>query len=96
MSLLNVTVKRAKFQGVTLRHTRIEVPGVAHDADRMFNSVCGMAALFDAPGCELKMGDSFVASTAAFAATPATATATETAPASLPASLSTRHSQAKP
>ena len=84
--------KRAKSQGVTLRHTRIEVPGIAHDADRMFNSVCGMAAVFDAPGCELKMGDSFVASTAAFAATPAT----ETAPASLPASLSTRHSQAKP
>ena len=53
--------KRAKLYGTALRHTRIEVPGVAHDADRMFNSVCGMSALFDAPGCELKLGESSVA-----------------------------------
>lgn len=29
-----------------------EVPGVAHQGGRMLNSACGMAALFDAPGCE--------------------------------------------
>ena len=95
--------KRAKFQGVTLRHTRIEVPGIAHDADRMFNSVCGMAALFDAPGCALKLGDSLVAPTAtAMSAIHATATATgsgsgtaiETGSAS--GSTATRHSQVKP
>ncbi len=99
--------KRAKFQGVNLRHTRVEVPAVAHDADRMFNSVCGMAALFDAPGCELKMGDSFVAPTAtamsaihAAAAVTGSATATATgsgsAVAGVPGSMSTRHSQVKP
>ena len=55
--------KRAKMQGVGLRHTRVEVPAVGHDADRMFNSVCGKAALFDAPGCEMKLGDSMTAST---------------------------------
>lgn len=27
------------------------VPGVGHDAPRMFNSACGLAALFDKPGC---------------------------------------------
>ncbi len=86
--------KRAKFQGVTLRHTRVEVPGVAHDADRMFNSVCGKAALFDAPGCELKLGDSFVASTVAVAAVPKTGTGTGTGAAA--GSSSTRHSQVKP
>ena len=53
--------KRAKMQNITLRHTRIEVPGVAHDADRMFNSVCGKAALFDAPGCDMKLGESMMA-----------------------------------
>ena len=58
-------LKRTKLQGVTLRHTRVEVPGVAHDADRMFNSVCGKAALFDTPGCEMKLGDSMTAPTAA-------------------------------
>ena len=88
--------KRAKFQGVTLRHTRVEVPGVAHDADRMFNSVCGKAALFDAPGCELKLGDSFVASTVVVAATPATATATVIGTGAASGSTSTRHSQVKP
>ena len=55
--------KRAKMQGIGLRHTRVEVPGVGHDADRMFNSVCGKAALFDAPGCEMKLGESMMAST---------------------------------
>lgn len=75
--------KRAKFQSVVLRHTRVEVPGVAHDADRMYNSLCGMAALFDAPGCELKLGESFVASTASVAASSATGIAP--APALTPA-----------
>jgi pimeloyl-ACP methyl ester carboxylesterase len=53
--------KRAKTQNITLRHTRIVVPGVAHDADRMFNSACGKSALFDAPGCEMKLGESMTA-----------------------------------
>ena len=91
--------KRAKLHSATLRHTRVEVPGVAHDADRMFNSVCGMSALFDAPGCELKLGDSFVAPTAAaiaalHAAVSATGTGIVTGLA--PGSSLTRHSQAKP
>lgn len=54
-------LKRAKLQGIALRHTRIEVPGVAHEADRMFNSICGKAALFDAPGCDMKLGESMTA-----------------------------------
>ena len=57
-------LKRASQQGITLRHTRVEVPGVAHDADLMFNSVCGKAALFDVPGCEMKLGESMTAPTA--------------------------------
>ena len=81
--------KHAKLQAVTLRHTRVEVPGVAHDADRMFNSVCGMAALFDTPGCELKLGDSFVASTPTVSTIPATASGF--APLRFPGSASTRH-----
>ena len=56
--------QRAKTQNIALRHTRVEVPGVAHDADRMFNSVCGKAALFDAPGCDLKFGESMTAPSA--------------------------------
>ncbi len=56
--------KRANTQNVALRHTRVEVPGVAHDADRMFNSACGKAALFDAPGCEMKLGESMTAGVA--------------------------------
>ncbi len=96
--------KRAKFQSVVLRHTRVEVPGVAHDADRMFNSPCGMAALFDAPGCELKLGDSFVASTLPLVASPATGTATAVRTATVPVigngsvsgSTGTRHSLVKP
>lgn len=81
--------KRAKLQGMTLRHTRVEVPGVAHDADRMFNSVCGMAALFDAPGCELKLGDSFIASTAPISSI--SAIGSGFAPLNLPGSALTRH-----
>lgn len=34
-------------------HPRVvQVPGVGHDADRMFNSVCGLDALFDTGRCE--------------------------------------------
>ena len=29
-----------------------EIPGVAHQGARMLNSACGLAALFDTPGCE--------------------------------------------
>ena len=85
--------KRAKFQGAALRHTRVEVPGVAHDADLMFNSVCGMAALFDAPGCELKMGDSFVAPTAVVGASSASAPVIGTG--SVSGSKGPQHSQVK-
>lgn len=94
--------KRARLQGVTLRHTRVDVPGVAHDADRMFNSVCGMSSLFDAPGCELKFGDAFVASSIAASAATASIPAAGISPDSVlgngPASGSTRirHSLVKP
>lgn len=56
-------VKHAKEQNLALRHTRVEVPGIAHNADRMFNSLCGKAALFDTPGCEMKLGESMTAPT---------------------------------
>ncbi len=76
--------KRARMQNTTLRHTRIEVPAVAHDADRMFNSVCGKAALFDAPGCEMKLGESMAAPITvglpSAAAAPELAPATATSP----------------
>ena len=62
-------LKRAKVQNIPLRHTRVEVPDVAHDATRMFNSICGKAALFDAPGCEMKMGESMTAPTSLIAPT---------------------------
>ena len=54
-------LKRAKLQNISPRQTRVEVPDVAHDASRIFNSICGKAALFDAPGCEMKMGESMTA-----------------------------------
>lgn len=54
-------LKRASLKGVALRHTRVEVPGVAHESVRMYNSVCGRAALFDTPGCEMKLGESMLA-----------------------------------
>ena len=57
-------LKRSKLQNISPRHTRVEVPDVAHDATRMFNSICGKAALFDAPGCEMKLGESMTAPTA--------------------------------
>lgn len=73
--------KRAKMQNIALRHTRIEVPGVAHDADLMFNSVCGKAAMFDAPGCDMKLGESMTADAASLVpATPVARSAIPVAP----------------
>jgi pimeloyl-ACP methyl ester carboxylesterase len=35
----------------TPNHRVLDVPGVGHDGDRMLTSHCGLAALFDLPGC---------------------------------------------
>ena len=35
----------------TLAQRLVLVPGVGHDGGKMFGSVCGLAALFDRPGC---------------------------------------------
>ncbi len=32
-------------------HTVWDVAGVGHDGDEMLTSKCGLAALFDSPGC---------------------------------------------
>jgi pimeloyl-ACP methyl ester carboxylesterase len=32
-------------------HRLLEVPGVGHNGDGMFTSVCGLAAVYDKPGC---------------------------------------------
>lgn len=37
--------------GGNLRQRLIDVPGVAHDGAKMFNSACGLAVLFGKPGC---------------------------------------------
>jgi hypothetical protein len=37
--------------GANLRQHLIDVPGIAHDGNRMFTSACGLFALFDRPGC---------------------------------------------
>jgi pimeloyl-ACP methyl ester carboxylesterase len=37
--------------GDAVKHRLLEVPGVAHNGGRMFTSACGLAALFDTPGC---------------------------------------------
>ncbi len=34
-----------------VRHRILSVPGVGHDSARIFASTCGLAALFDRPGC---------------------------------------------
>jgi hypothetical protein len=34
-----------------LNHRLWEVPGIGHDGDKMLTSPCGLAALFDRPGC---------------------------------------------
>jgi pimeloyl-ACP methyl ester carboxylesterase len=38
----------------TPNHSLWDVPGVGHDGDKMLTSPCGLAALFDLPGCEGK------------------------------------------
>jgi hypothetical protein len=49
---------RAYFRYLQLRHPTglthrlMLVPDVGHDSDGMFNSSCGLAALYDLPGCE--------------------------------------------
>jgi len=40
-----------KMRHGNLNHRVLEVPGVGHDADKMLISKCGLAALFDQPGC---------------------------------------------
>ena len=77
-------LKRAKLQNIPLRHTRVEVPGVAHNADRMFNSICGKAALFDAPGCEMKLGESMIAPTSVVLSAEPVAVSAPVAPAAAP------------
>lgn len=37
--------------GGTPNHTLWDVPGIGHDGDKMLTSPCGLAALFDLPGC---------------------------------------------
>lgn len=46
-----VATMRAR-DGGTPNHDQWDVPGVGHDGDRMFTSACGLAALFDLPGCD--------------------------------------------
>jgi hypothetical protein len=36
----------------TPNHSAWDVPGVGHDGEKMFTSPCGLAALFDLPGCK--------------------------------------------
>jgi pimeloyl-ACP methyl ester carboxylesterase len=55
---------KAYFRYLELRHPELEqpsasqqlwfVPGVEHDGDRMLNSACGLAALFDAGTCSTR------------------------------------------
>lgn len=37
--------------GAALKHVMIDVPGIAHEGAKMFNSACGLGALFGTPGC---------------------------------------------
>lgn len=41
----------AKRDNGTPNHKVWDVPGVGHDGDKMLTSPCGLAALFDLPGC---------------------------------------------
>jgi pimeloyl-ACP methyl ester carboxylesterase len=41
---------KARDQG-TPNHSVWDVPGVGHNGDKMLTSACGLAALFDLPGC---------------------------------------------
>jgi pimeloyl-ACP methyl ester carboxylesterase len=38
----------------TPNHRVVDVPDVGHDGDKMLTSPCGLAALFDLPGCDAK------------------------------------------
>jgi pimeloyl-ACP methyl ester carboxylesterase len=38
-------------RGAGFAHRMLQVEGVGHDDDGMFNSACGLAALYDLPGC---------------------------------------------
>ena len=40
-----------KRHGANLKQVMIDVPGIAHEGAKMFNSVCGLGALFGTPGC---------------------------------------------
>jgi pimeloyl-ACP methyl ester carboxylesterase len=46
-----VAVMQARDHG-TPNHRAWDVPGVAHQQDKMLTSPCGLKALFDLPGCE--------------------------------------------
>jgi pimeloyl-ACP methyl ester carboxylesterase len=41
----------AARDGGTPNHKTWDVPDVGHDGDKMLTSACGLAALFDLPGC---------------------------------------------
>jgi hypothetical protein len=41
----------AKRDHGTPNHRVWDVAGVGHDGDKMLTSKCGLAALFDIPGC---------------------------------------------
>src|SRR5262249_54194586 len=41
----------AKRDNGTPNHRLWDVAGVGHDGDKMLSSACGLAALFDLPGC---------------------------------------------
>jgi hypothetical protein len=38
-------------RGADLAHRMLVAPGIGHDGDLLFNSACGLAALYDRPGC---------------------------------------------
>jgi pimeloyl-ACP methyl ester carboxylesterase len=44
-------VMAARHDGAP-NHRVVDVPDVGHDGDRMLTSACGLAALFDLPGCD--------------------------------------------
>jgi len=48
---LNYVAMLRSRDGDRLRHRVLTVDGVGHDERRMFTSACGLAALFDRPGC---------------------------------------------
>lgn len=37
--------------GAAFAHRLVEVPGVGHDGEKMLTSACGLASVFDVPGC---------------------------------------------